>query len=561
MGINMKKRLVLPLILMFVTFLTIESSAQVVGDYRTQAGGNWTALTIWQRLNSIGPEVWAQPTAGQGYPGQNAVPGTVTIRNTHNVFLNISPVNSIGNLVLGGGTTGTLTVGIAANSNFTLTCTGAVTIGAGALLLSRVDDDGTHTFNFQSTLTNNGTINFAAGTEQVTMTVSGTTTNNGIMTFGTNTGVKTFIGSVSNTGTWTSTVLATAANLVFRGGVSSTAGTFAAGGATFNTTAAQSIGGTAAMSFADVVVTGVTVTNTNTNTVTITTTLTGTGTFAQGTTTNTLAFGGTVIGIIGGFNAAGASNIVNYTGASPAIFPTTYNTLYVNGSGTATVGGTTTVNWTMDISSAITNNSTLTVTTSLVGIGTLTQGATGILNIGDLCTITTFVATTAGNTVNYTEAGSQIIRSTTSNTYYNLGLSGSGTKSFGVATTISGNLSITGTAIANLGAATHTANTLSLASVRSAFRFVWKHWFAQRPTEMILTFGNTSNRECEPFALQRHPAHQLPTTPGMQRSGGNWNDNNSWTTSSDGYGWSFGSRACGPEGMIMLLSEAAIRSQ
>ncbi len=243
-------------------FMTNESSAQVVGDYRTQQDGNWGTRNTWERLNSIGPEVWATPTVGQGTPGQNAVPGTVTILNTHDVILDQSPTNSIGNLVIGGGASGTLTVGVNATADFTLTCTGAVSISAGGSLLSRTDTDGAHTFNFQSTLVNNGTINFAAGTEQVTMTVSSTTTNNGAITFATDTGIKTFIGAVSNlaTRTWTSTGITTTGNLIFRGGIANSGASFSAGGATFNTNA-QAISGTTATSFANnVAVTGIVLT-------------------------------------------------------------------------------------------------------------------------------------------------------------------------------------------------------------------------------------------------------------------------------------------------------------
>jgi fibronectin-binding autotransporter adhesin len=134
--------------------------AQAVGDYRSQATGPWTTLATWQRLNSTGPEVWLTPTAPQGYPGQNAIPGTVTIRNTHTVTLDVSPANSIGNLVVGEGVSGILALGINANNTFTLTCTGNITVAAGATLQAGGDGGGVHTINLGGNFTTSNIVNF-----------------------------------------------------------------------------------------------------------------------------------------------------------------------------------------------------------------------------------------------------------------------------------------------------------------------------------------------------------------------------------------------------------------
>lgn len=75
---------------------------QSIGDYRSNGNGNWSTLGTWQRLNAL-PGAWAVPTAGQGYPGQFTTPNQVTIQNTNAVTLNVTPVNSIGELVLAGG--------------------------------------------------------------------------------------------------------------------------------------------------------------------------------------------------------------------------------------------------------------------------------------------------------------------------------------------------------------------------------------------------------------------------------------------------------------------------
>jgi len=56
----------------------------------------------------------------------------------------------------------------------------------------------------------------------------------------------------------------------------------------------------------------------------------------------------------------------------------------------------------------LTNNGTITASTSLAGTGGVTQGATGILNIGGTSAITTLTATAIGNAVNYTGAAQTI---------------------------------------------------------------------------------------------------------------------------------------------------------
>ena len=159
--------------------LSVYGMAQTIGDYRSQATGTWTTLATWQRLNSIGPEVWVTPTAPQGYPGQNAIPGTVTIRNAHTVTLDVSPANSIGNLTIGEGTSGILAVGIAADNTFTLTCTGNITIAIGATLQTGGNGGGTHTINVAGNFTNNGIFNFnVAATDLATVNFNGSTDSN-----------------------------------------------------------------------------------------------------------------------------------------------------------------------------------------------------------------------------------------------------------------------------------------------------------------------------------------------------------------------------------------------
>jgi len=106
-------------------FVTQTANAQNVGDYRTDNGGNWNSIGIWDIWDG---DSWENATAGQGYPGQNNVPGSVTIANGHTVTLNVSPAFSLGSLTIAAG--GNASV-LNFNAGISLTVTGAVTIEGG----------------------------------------------------------------------------------------------------------------------------------------------------------------------------------------------------------------------------------------------------------------------------------------------------------------------------------------------------------------------------------------------------------------------------------------------
>jgi hypothetical protein len=68
---------------------SIVSLAQVDGDYRTIANGNWNANTTWE-VRSGGS--WDPCVLGD-YPGVNPGAGTITIRNNNSVNLNFTRNN------------------------------------------------------------------------------------------------------------------------------------------------------------------------------------------------------------------------------------------------------------------------------------------------------------------------------------------------------------------------------------------------------------------------------------------------------------------------------------
>ena len=102
--------------------LCLHGYGQAVGDYQTNATGswNWSTTANWQRWNGT---TWVAPGAN-GYPGQNAGTGTVTILNNHNVTLNVSPANNVVALTINPGANATAL----AFGGFTLNVTGDVNV-------------------------------------------------------------------------------------------------------------------------------------------------------------------------------------------------------------------------------------------------------------------------------------------------------------------------------------------------------------------------------------------------------------------------------------------------
>lgn len=109
------------LIFTVALILSLSVKAQVAGDYQTAAGGNWNTIATWQRYNGSD---WVAAT---DFPGQNPGAGTVTIRNNHNVTLNVTPANSIGSLVIA---TGADTTSLSFSGVNSITVTGNVVVSS-----------------------------------------------------------------------------------------------------------------------------------------------------------------------------------------------------------------------------------------------------------------------------------------------------------------------------------------------------------------------------------------------------------------------------------------------
>ncbi len=286
--------------------------------------------------------------------------------------------------------------------------------------------------------------------------VSGTTSVSGSLFIANTSGTKTFGGLVTVTGSWFELVNEP---ITFGGGIDNS-GSFLANSSSLHTfSAAQTLSGI--LSIPRVRIQGAGnffVTNSGTLTVTD---LIGTDGIQQGNGA-TLNIGS--ISTINNMIATATGNTVNYTGSAQTVNSNDYYNLGLSGSGAKTLQAGTT---------AITGNLILSGTVSAAGASDLTIG--GNVNIGSG---TTFTAggfnhnvggdwinngsfSSAGSIINLNGAAQNISGNTT--TFNDLQLSGTGIKTFGVSTTINGEVSIATGAIANLSNAnTFTSNTLIL---------------------------------------------------------------------------------------------------
>ena len=404
---------------------------------------------------------------------------------------------------------GTLTVGtgttFATGTNFTLGVTGASSI-TGTLTLAGTgaktftgnvtvnsggvwNETGIAAINFAGNLQNDGSFTALSGVHTFTgttktisganaiaipsLTISGTTTNNGTLTVSTTlAGASTLTNGATGTlnyggTTVTPTLTATASgNTVNYTGSGQTLKVTAyhhlklSGGAeTFGaiTTVAGDLtlsGSATATSGANLAVGGILDIGTGTNFttganftlgVTGATSVTGTLTLAN---TGTKTFTGDVAVNAGGvWNETGIAAI-NYAGSllhNGTTFTANTGTHTFSGA-TKTISGSGIISIpNAAVTGTYTNINTLTVGTALTGGGTLTNGngTTGTLNLDGTSTITTLTATTTNNLVNYT-GDVQTVKPTS---YYNLTLSGTGSKTT-TSVTINNILSMEGTTAA-----------------------------------------------------------------------------------------------------------------
>lgn len=450
------------------------------------ATGNWNAQTTWGAAGTgcVG--------AVGGIPGTAdtaAIANTHTVTTTAAVTVNGLTINAGGALSIGAfNFIVNTTTGVSGNLNFTSATgtkqfTGAVTINAGGVWNNAINAP----VNFRGGLTHNGTT-FTAGTGAYTFTtaaqaVGGTSpitipnvtvttialTNNGNLTASATLGGT---GSLVNSATGTLNIGGTSA-------ITTLTATAAGNLVNYNGAAAQTIKATTYSNVAISKPAGIAATLGGNTTVGGTLTVTS-GTLTVGAFTLSVTGATSVSGTLSITSATGAKTFIGAVTINPAGVWTNTTAAVIFRGGLAHSGATFTAgtgvytfsttaaqavncatalaipSLTVTAPTVLTNNCPgLTVATALAGTGNLTNAATGILNIGNTSAITGLTASAVGNTVNYTRAGAQTIKTPTLSTYHHLGLSGSGAKTAAAGLTVNGDFTLSGTATLTAAAFTH----------------------------------------------------------------------------------------------------------
>lgn len=388
------------------------SWGQSVGDYRTRQAGDWTDRNDWQRWDG---DSWEIPTAGQGYPGQNAGTGIVTILN--NISLNVNPANPIGALVIEANLAPN-------NSDRTLTINGNFTINSGTLSLSQNNGRKTIINVGGDFLFNGGTITESAntygeivfnGNKTQTYTRSGGTISNNIR-FTVNSGTNLDVGTsiISGAGLFTlnsGATLTTAhanglditgniqttggrtfnsgASLVFNGAVAQNIGTFVAttagqinnltinnaSGVTLNTTSIGTVSGDLN------VINGALIFSNTARAITVAGNVTGSGTLDMTGAAHNLNIGGANSTFTGTLSAQSTST-VRYNGVSQTVFGSNgYQNLIIAGGGTKTLQGNVAVQNVLTLTSGVVQlgDYNLTLANTAAGAITGTYSATNMI--------------------------------------------------------------------------------------------------------------------------------------------------------------------------------------
>jgi hypothetical protein len=442
------------------TFPTLFTTANITLEPASTVNYNWvtgTSQVVAGSVGGVGPSTYGNLTI-------TGTSGTKTLASSILVAGNLR-IASAGQIFADGGNTITVNgdifnAGIHAGTGKILMSGGSAVhnITGGNSTFGNLELDDIQGASFAGTGTKNitGTLKVTSGNltvNGITTIVNGTTTVDGTLTIANTTGTKTFVGlvTINPGGTWTESVNEA---IVFRNGITNN-GTFNAntGVHTFNTNS-QALTG-------DFVIPRITVTTpavlTNNGTLTVGTALAGNGTLTQAAGV-TLNLGGT--SAITTLNATASGNTVNYTGAAQTVKATTYNDLYLMGSGNKTFG-TTTVNGIFDVGSGTTaliaNNFTIPASGNVSVNGTLrisntagTKTFTGdvLINSGGAWTETVNEAVVFGG--NLENNGSMVVTNTGVHTFSGASKTISGANPVDIRyTTITGTYTNNGTLTVN----------------------------------------------------------------------------------------------------------------
>jgi len=340
----MKKHILNISIFLILILSSLNLAGQSVGDYRSVANTSWSLLTTWERWSGT---VWATPTGIQGYPGQFAVPALVTILNSNNITLDVSPANNLGALTINDGGN---------NSSITFVGVNTLTVNGATNISSTTNNNINKFINVAGGSFITGTISLTGGggTRDAYIQIgSGTVTTTDLTMAGGNTrayilfsGTGTLFVSGSMTG----------------GGITSTAGggtnAPTSGTVNFNGTGAQTL---PAYNYYNLTTSSARTTNNitfpNSKTIKVANIFNPSATFSTGgyiITNNTVDFNGTL-----------SQNIPAFT----------FNNLTISGGGAKTLTGNVLVGGNLTLTNGI-------VTTTAANLLTVTNTASGAVTAG-----------------------------------------------------------------------------------------------------------------------------------------------------------------------------------
>ena len=343
------------------------------GDFRSRRDGNWNRTDMWQKYDGTS---WNNTTE---YPGQNPGTGRVTIRNGHQLDLNLSVANSIGSIYMQYGNDRS---DIDFNDGSVLNVTGEVVIAG-----SSTDN------RFKAIRVNNGTLSAAS------ITIDSEDDNQRDAFIQIDNGTVSVIGDVvlnnTNRRTYVSFIGGGTLNVggdMSGGGITSNnnGATVASGTVNYNGTGAQSVadytyynltfsGGGAKTVAGAITVDGVFISSEQ---IDATANITVNGSFNLSNQINTsanISLNGAVLCSGGTINAT--SGVVTYNAAAANVISGTYNNLTKTGGGTSTLCGDVLVTNILNLNTGIIrlSNSDLTVSNTVMGAITGTFSAANMI--------------------------------------------------------------------------------------------------------------------------------------------------------------------------------------